>query len=49
MVSNILTVEFSRFIIAVDKIVFNRFFGLSIFFFVMYLMFLLVINIGGAL
>lgn len=49
VVSNILTVEFSRFIIAVDKIVFNRFFGLSIFFFVMYLMFLLVINIGGAL
>lgn len=49
VVSNILMVEFSCFIIVVDKIVFNCFFGLLIFFFVMYLMFLLVINIGGVL
>lgn len=34
---------------AVDKIILNRFLGLPIFLFVMYLMFLLAINIGGAL
>src|SRR5699024_11436901 len=39
----------SRFTTAVDKIVLNRFLGLPIFLFVMYLMFLLAINIGGAL
>ncbi|XNM47919.1 hypothetical protein ACLK17_20880 [Escherichia coli] len=49
MVSNTLTAEPSRFTTAVDKIVLNRFLGLPIFLFVMYLMFLLAINIGGAL
>lgn len=48
-VSNTLTAEPSRFTTAVDKIVLNRFLGLPIFLFVMYLMFLLAINIGGAL
>lgn len=49
VVSNTLTVEPSRFTTAVDKIILNRFLGLPIFLFVMYLMFLLAINIGGAL
>nr|APO29248.1 feoB: ferrous iron transport protein [uncultured bacterium] len=49
VVSNTLTAEPSRFTTAVDKIVLNRFLGLPIFLFVMYLMFLLAINIGGAL
>ncbi|ENV9951237.1 Fe(2+) transporter permease subunit FeoB [Salmonella enterica] len=49
VVSNTLTVEPSRFTRAVDKIILNRFLGLPIFLFVMYLMFLLAINIGGAL
>ncbi|KFC04744.1 ferrous iron transport protein B [Trabulsiella guamensis ATCC 49490] len=48
-VSNTLTAEPSRFTAAVDKIVLNRFLGLPVFLFVMYLMFLLAINIGGAL
>ncbi|EMC3653071.1 Fe(2+) transporter permease subunit FeoB [Citrobacter braakii] len=48
-VSNTLTAEPSRFTTAVDKIVLNRFLGLPIFLFVMYLMFLLAINIGGSL
>lgn len=48
-VSNTLTAEPSRFTRAVDKIILNRFLGLPIFLFVMYLMFLLAINIGGAL
>jgi small GTP-binding protein domain len=48
-VSNTLTAEPSRFTAAVDKIVLNRVLGLPIFLFVMYLMFLLAINIGGAL
>ncbi|EJS3543104.1 Fe(2+) transporter permease subunit FeoB [Salmonella enterica] len=47
--SNTLTAEPSRFTRAVDKIILNRFLGLPIFLFVMYLMFLLAINIGGAL
>lgn len=47
VVSNTLTAEPSRFTTAVDKIVLNRFLGLPIFLFVMYLMFLLAINIGG--
>ncbi|HER1245856.1 TPA: Fe(2+) transporter permease subunit FeoB [Salmonella enterica subsp. salamae serovar 48:z:e,n,x,z15] len=47
--SNTLTAEPSRFTTAVDKIILNRFLGLPIFLFVMYLMFLLAINIGGAL
>lgn len=49
VVSNPLTAEPSRFTTAVDKIILNRFLGLPIFLFVMYLMFLLAINIGGAL
>ncbi|EBO4452760.1 ferrous iron transporter B [Salmonella enterica] len=49
VVSNTLIAEPSRFTTAVDKIVLNRFLGLPIFLFVMYLMFLLAINIGGAL
>ncbi len=48
-VSNTLTAESSQFTAAVDRIVLNRFLGLPIFLFVMYLMFLLAINIGGAL
>ncbi|EBT5267031.1 TPA: Fe(2+) transporter permease subunit FeoB [Salmonella enterica subsp. enterica serovar Thompson] len=49
VVSNTLTAEPSCFTRAVDKIILNRFLGLPIFLFVMYLMFLLAINIGGAL
>lgn len=49
VVSNTLTAEPSRFTTAVDKVILNRFLGLPIFLFVMYLMFLLAINIGGAL
>lgn len=48
-VSNTLTAEPSRFTAAVDKVILNRVLGLPIFLFVMYLMFLLAINIGGAL
>ncbi len=48
-VSNTLTAEPSQFTAAVDRIILNRFLGLPIFLFVMYLMFLLAINIGGAL
>ncbi len=48
-VSNTLTAEPSRFTAAMDKIILNRVLGLPIFLFVMYLMFLLAINIGGAL
>ncbi|VCV64915.1 Fe(2+) transporter FeoB [Klebsiella pneumoniae] len=47
-VSNTLTAEPSRFTAAMDKVILNRFLGLPIFLFVMYLMFLLAINIGGA-
>ncbi|ANI80923.1 Fe(2+) transporter permease subunit FeoB [Kosakonia oryzae] len=47
-VSNTLTAEPSQFTAAVDRIVINRFLGLPIFLFVMYLMFLFAINIGGA-
>lgn len=49
VVSNTLTAEPSRFSAAVDKIVLNRFLGLPVFLLVMYVMFLLAINIGGAL
>jgi ferrous iron transport protein B len=49
VVSNTLTAEPSRFTAVVDKIILNRFLGLPVFLFVMYLMFLLAINIGGAL
>lgn len=48
-VSNTLTAEPSRFTAAMDKIVLSRVLGLPVFLFVMYLMFLLAINIGGAL
>lgn len=48
-VSNSITVEPNKLTAQVDKIVLNRFLGLPIFLFVMYLMFLLAINIGGAL
>lgn len=48
-VSNTLTAEPSQFTAAVDRIVLNRVLGLPIFLFVMYLMFLFAINIGGAL
>lgn len=48
-VSNTLTAEPSHFTAALDKIVLNRILGLPIFLLVMYLMFLLAINIGGAL
>ena len=49
VVSNTLTAEPSRFTAAVDKIILHRFLGLPVFLLVMYLMFLLAINIGGAL
>ena len=48
-VSNTLTSRTNRFTAAMDKVILNRFLGLPIFLFVMYLMFLLAINIGGAL
>lgn len=48
-VSNTLTAEPGQFTAAVDRIVLNRVLGLPIFLFVMYLMFLFAINIGGAL
>lgn len=49
VVSNTLTAEPSRFTAAVDRIILNRFLGLPVFLLVMYLMFLLAINMGGAL
>ncbi|MBS0853695.1 Fe(2+) transporter permease subunit FeoB [Enterobacter sp. JGM127] len=49
VISNTLTAEPSRFTAAVDRIILNRFLGLPVFLLVMYLMFLLAINIGGAL
>lgn len=48
-VSNSLTAEPSRMTTMLDKIILNRFLGLPVFMLVMYLMFLLAINIGGAL
>ncbi|MBV4413154.1 Fe(2+) transporter permease subunit FeoB [Enterobacteriaceae bacterium YMB-R22] len=47
--SNSLTAEPNRLTLALDKIVLNRVLGLPVFLLVMYLMFLLAINIGGAL
>lgn len=47
-VSNTLTAEPSQFTAAVDRVILNRFLGLPVFLFVMYLMFLFAINIGGA-
>ncbi|HKS34866.1 MAG TPA: Fe(2+) transporter permease subunit FeoB [Enterobacteriaceae bacterium] len=49
VVSNTLTAEPSRLTTAIDKVVINRFLGLPVFLLVMYVMFLLAINIGGAL
>ncbi|MBV7406368.1 Fe(2+) transporter permease subunit FeoB [Enterobacter sp. ENT03] len=48
-VSNTLTAEPGRFTAAMDKIILNRVLGLPIFLLVMYVMFVLAINIGGAL
>ena len=48
-VSNSLTAEPHRLTAMMDKIILNRFLGLPVFMLVMYLMFLLAINIGGAL
>ena len=48
-VSNTLTSGPNRLTATMDKIILNRFLGLPIFLLVMYLMFLLAINIGGAL
>ncbi|VEB95066.1 Ferrous iron transport protein B [Cedecea lapagei] len=48
-VSNSMTAEPNRLTVAMDKIILNRYLGLPIFMLVMYLMFLLAINIGGAL
>jgi len=49
IVSNALTAEPSKLTTAMDKVILNRFLGLPIFLLVMYVMFLLAINIGGAL
>ncbi|NYU09133.1 ferrous iron transport protein B [Enterobacteriaceae bacterium CCUG 67584] len=49
VVSNALTAEPSRFTQAMDMVILNRFLGLPVFLLVMYVMFLLAINIGGAL
>ncbi|WP_313758183.1 Fe(2+) transporter permease subunit FeoB [Atlantibacter hermannii] len=48
-VSNSLTAEPHHLTTALDKIVINRFLGIPVFLLVMYVMFLLAINIGGAL
>ena len=48
-VSNTLTAEPSRFTAAMDRLIINRVLGLPIFLLVMYVMFVLAINIGGAL
>lgn len=48
-VSNLTDATPNRLTEKLDKIVLNRWLGLPIFFFVMYLMFVLAINIGGAL
>lgn len=49
VVSNTLTAEPSKLTTAMDKVILNRFLGLPIFLLVMYVMFVLAINIGGAL
>ena len=49
VVSNALTAEPSRFTRAMDTVILNRLLGLPVFLLVMYVMFLLAINIGGAL
>lgn len=48
-VSNLTDATPNRLTEKLDKIILNRWLGLPIFFFVMYLMFVLAINIGGAL
>lgn len=48
-VSNTLTTEPNRMTAIMDKVILNRYLGLPIFLLVMYLMFFLAINIGGAL
>ncbi|PSN07101.1 Fe(2+) transporter permease subunit FeoB [Siccibacter turicensis] len=48
-VSNSLTAEPHRLTAALDRIILNRVLGLPVFLLVMYVMFLLAINIGGAL
>ncbi|MCS3432843.1 Fe(2+) transporter permease subunit FeoB [Klebsiella sp. BIGb0407] len=48
-VSNTLTAKPNHLTVMMDKIVLNRYLGLPIFLLVMYLMFILAINIGGAL
>lgn len=48
-VSNSLTAQPHHLTTAIDKIVINRFLGIPVFLLVMYVMFLLAINIGGAL
>lgn len=48
-VSNTLTAKPNNLTMILDKVVLNRFLGLPIFLLVMYLMFILAINIGGAL
>lgn len=48
-VSNSLTAEPHKLTTMMDKVILNRFLGLPVFMLVMYLMFLLAINIGGAL
>ncbi|MBS0848255.1 Fe(2+) transporter permease subunit FeoB [Citrobacter sp. JGM124] len=48
-VSNTLTAAPNRMTVMMDKVIINRYLGLPIFLLVMYLMFFLAINIGGAL
>lgn len=48
-VSNTLTSKPNRLTAMLDKVILNRYLGLPIFLLVMYLMFILAINIGGAL
>ncbi len=48
-VSNSITAERHKLTVMLDKVILNRFLGLPIFLLVMYLMFFLAINIGGAL
>lgn len=48
-INNTLTAEPNYSTATADEVIFSRFLGLSIFLFVVYLMFLLVINIGDML
>ena len=49
IVGNSQQAEPNRLTVALDKVILNRWLGVPIFLFVMYLMFVLAINIGGAL